>query len=113
VEVIDKGHKYLLDHLDGTGKTVLTFVSRAPLHEAYEGVTNQEVLRAVIDRVQVLNEEKPWGGNKDILYCLRRALLLHEIRALEIKLEKGTLFPENIILGNDMHFKLERNDDNR
>lgn len=58
------GHTYELDHLDGDGKSTLQFVQRKPHHEPKEGVTNQEVIRAIIARVKVLDAEVPWGGGQ-------------------------------------------------
>lgn len=104
MRVLVPGHRYELDHLDGSGKTVLQFVSRAPLHEPQEGVINQEVLRAIIDRVQLLDSEVPWEGNRQILMHLRMALALHEARALLRHVEKGEIKPELVAVGADGHF---------
>lgn len=106
MKVLVPGHTYELDHLDGNGKTRLQFVSRAPLHEPAEGVINQEVLRALIDRVQLLDAEVPWSGNIEILKHLRMALALHEVRALLRHVEKGQILPELLSTGADGHFQL-------
>lgn len=106
MKVIEPGHRYELDHLDGNGKTTLQFVSRAPLHEPAEGVINQEVLRALIDRVQLLNSEVPWSGNAEILHHLRMALALHEARAMLRHVEKGHILPETLPVGSDGHFMI-------
>ena len=108
MRTIYKGHEYLLDHLDGDSKTRLQFVQRAPLHPPKEGVTNQEVIRAIIDRVKVLNAEVPWEGNSQILYHLRMALLLHETRAMERHVEKHGLEVEKVATDEDGHFLLTR-----
>lgn len=107
MKTLDPGQVYELDHLDGTGKTVLRFVARPPFHEPVEGVLNQEVLRALIDRVEILDKETPWTGNVEILYHLRMALVLHEARALIRKTHKNELLPEKIPIGPDGHFILE------
>lgn len=104
MRVIYPGHRYELDHLDGSGKTILQFISRAPLHAPVEGPTNQEVIRALIDRVKVLDAEVPWSGNEIILHHLRMALTLHECRALLRHVEKGHILPERLALGVDGHF---------
>lgn len=107
MRVLKPGHTYELDHLDGSGKSRLQFVQRSPKHEPKEGVTNQEVLRALIDRVKFLNEELPWNGNEKILRHLRMALILHEARALERKVEKGEMSPEYVTINKaDGHFQL-------
>ncbi len=53
----------------------------------------------------------PHGINKKIVFHLRMALVLHEARALERKVEKGLLAPERIrISAVDGHFILQPND---
>lgn len=111
MRVIYPGHCYSLDHLDGEGTSVLQFVQRQPLHEAKEGVTNQEVLRAVIDRVKYLDKEVPWFGNAAILSHLRLAIALHESRALLRHVEKHDLAIEDVALGPDGHFALSKRTD--
>ncbi len=97
------GHVYELDHLDGTGKERLQFVDRGHGHNA-EGTYNQEVIRALIDRVQFLDREVPWPLNAAILHHLRMALVLHEARAICRKTEQGKLLPESLEVGTDGHF---------
>ncbi len=101
------GHRYLLDHLDGEKKTLLQFVQRAPIHQPCEGITNQEVLRVVIDRVKELNKEVPWDNNARILYHLRMALALHEARAVERHIERNGLEVENVAVGSDGHWNIK------
>jgi hypothetical protein len=97
-----------LTHLDGEKTGKLNFVSRPP-HFECEGVNNQEVLRALIDRVFFLDAEKPWGRNAEIIMHLRKALLLHELRALELHVDKGEIAPEKIAVGRDGHFRFDTN----
>lgn len=106
MRAIVPGHRYELDHLDGEGKTILQFVSRKPLHEPCEGVTNQEVIRAVIDRVKLLDSEVPWEGNAQILHHLRMVIALHEARAMLRHVEKGEIQPEHVALDEHGHFAL-------
>jgi len=103
MKVIIPGHRYVLDHLDGDKTTSLQFVQRQPFHEPTEGVTNQEVLRCIINRVQTLNSEVPWENNQKIIYHLRMALALHEARAVERHIEKGEDV-ENYPVGPDGHW---------
>lgn len=98
------GHVYELNHLDGPNKTILQFVQRAPHHEPKEGVQCQEVLRALIHRVKILNSELSWTGNKEIIFHLRAALLLFETRALFRHLDKDEIEPEKFKTGDDGHF---------
>ncbi len=100
------GHRYQLSHLDGDGFSELQFVQRAPLHPPCEGVTNQEVLRAIIDRVQVLDAEVPWHGNAEIIKHLRMAIALHEARAICRHIERHSFAIEKALLGPDGHLAL-------
>jgi len=70
------------------------------------GTQTQEVLRALIDRTQHCHNCLPHEVNAKIIYHLRMALVLHEARALERKVEKGLLKPEQIVTDEDGHFKL-------
>ena len=104
---LDDGHTFELDNLDGSdiSKQTLVFVKRFRGAENHPGTWNQEVLRALIHRVIMLDQEMPWAGNDEILFHLRRALVLHENRALLRKLEKGELRPELIEVDpRDGHF---------
>lgn len=100
------GHLYSLDHLDGDGKTLLQFVQRPSLHAPREGVTNQEVLRAIIDRVKHLDGEVPWVGNVQIIYHLRMAIALHESRAIMRHIERHDFAIEDCALDSDGHLAL-------
>jgi hypothetical protein len=85
------GHEYQLDNLKGEGSTFFTFFMDPALHNGHHlsGPSTQEVIRMCIARVKSLNKEKPWWGNKFIVYHLRMALILFEIRALIQKVKKG------------------------
>lgn len=91
MNVLHSGHSYVLDQLDGDDHTnlqVLQFVQRAPHHPPRAGTTNQEVCRVLIHRIRVLDAEKPWVGNRDILEHLRHVIILHEVRAYQRHKEK-------------------------
>lgn len=103
MRIVVPGHLYELDHLDGARKSFLQFVDRGHGRDT-EGTLNQEVIRALIDRVQYLDAEKPWPLNHEIVHHLRMALTLHEARALCRKVEKQTLQPEVLATGADGHF---------
>lgn len=103
VKIVTPGHVYVLDLLDGNSSLeskTLTFVRRSfpclPREDVHPGTTNQDVLRCLIDRVQVLDSERHWDGNSEILYHLRMALVLHEARTLVRKVESGRIVPEQI-----------------
>jgi len=86
MKVLDPGHDYLLDNLDGDEKTRLTFVKREgemyPGNEsAYEGTNMQEVLRALIDRCCYVNNQITAGETINAAWHLRQAFVLLELRA--------------------------------
>jgi hypothetical protein len=91
MRVITPGHHYLLDVYDGRGSMGLRFMKR--VGEGYpgntgsphEGTNCQEVLRALIDRVQYLHSQSPCEENEEIRSHLRTALLLFEERAARIR----------------------------
>ncbi len=127
MKILEPGHVYELAFLDvppaynaeeGIGKipsNVLTFVNREPGHE-HTGTQTQEVLRALIDRTFHCDSCMPHELNALIIYHLRAALICHEMRALERKLEKGAYEPERVEVGSDGHFilpVLRRNDPNQ
>lgn len=103
MKVIDPGHVYELNHLDGCKTQTLQFVNRNPGKEC-EGTTNQEVLRALIDRVIFLDSQIRWELNDQIIHHLRMAIALHEARVIIRKTEKGQMKPENMQVGLDEHF---------
>jgi hypothetical protein len=106
MKVIDPGHVYHVNNYDGDGSQEITFVKRFRNTDNHEGTINQELLRVLIDRVQFLDAEAPWEGNKDILHHLRMALVLHESRALFRKVAKGEFLPELVDTNDkDGHFK--------
>ena len=94
------GHSYDLAHLKGTGYSTLHFYKDPELHggSGFAGTSNQEVTRALIDRVGFLHTEKPHPANDKIIYHYRMALAYHESRAIELAVEKGLaieLLPTN------------------
>lgn len=103
MKVIEPGHIYQLQHLDGSGAGLLVFVNRETGTE-HEGTQTQDVLRVLIDRTQHCDGCLRWDGNDKIIHHLRMALALHEARALERKTEKGVLKPELVQTGDDGHF---------
>jgi hypothetical protein len=111
MKIIEAGHVYKLDTLDGEMDVVLTFVNRED--NPHRGTQTQEVLRALIDRTKHCNRCLEWAGNKAIIHHLRMALALHESRALERKCEKGEYHPEYVKVGTDGHFALQRKEETK
>lgn len=103
MKVIDPGHKYEVENIDGSGKQVIQFVKRRgwdaellPESERIEGIQTQELLRVVIDRTLYLHAEQPWNENVKIVHHLRDALRLYESRAARRHIEKLSM-PERAV----------------
>jgi hypothetical protein len=105
MKVLMRGHRYELDHRDGPEKTIVQYVNKEPGQEC-EGVIQQEVLRMMIDRNRYCTACQPNAVSQRIEYHLQMALVLHEMRALERKVQKGEIKPEYITTGEDGHFAL-------
>ncbi len=91
MRTLDPGHTYWLDMLDTNadqrhGTEILTFVKReGPRYPGnashYPGTNCQEVIRALIARVQHLDSQAADPHNPQIIRHLREALWLFEFRA--------------------------------
>jgi hypothetical protein len=90
MDVIDPGHVYALECLDGEEDEIqlLQFVKReGPGYPGnvghHSGVNIQEVLRVLIDRIKYLDNQIPHVSNQLALRLLRLAILALELRAAE------------------------------
>lgn len=88
MRIIDPGHQYALDHLDGNLEELLTFVKREgsgyPGNQgSHPGTNIQEVLRALIDRMKYLQSQIPCDNNLEVINHLRECIRLLEQRAAE------------------------------
>ena len=95
MRVIDPGHIYEVQNVDGDGSQRIEFVRRRDDEAVVldqtsrrEGILTQELLRVAIDRTLYLNAEGPCHENIEIIDCLRRALSLYESRAARRTVEK-------------------------
>ena len=106
MKILDKGHKYKLKNLKTKNNQTLCFYKDGKINQSKtkKGTSNQEVLRVLIDRVLFMENQKHHYLNKKILKHLRKALVLHEMRHLDRKVDK-LVNVENIYLGEDGHFK--------
>lgn len=98
MKVIDPGHKYQLNHLDGINTSILTFVKRIgenyPGNEnPHEGTNIQEVLRVLISRCKYLNKQIYSPHTEEVIYLLRLALFSLECRNAE---RKGRTFLRSV-----------------
>lgn len=105
MKVLDDGHKYLLDdNKSNTQTNTLIFFKDKEINgDGYNGTTNQEVIRSLIDRVKFLHNQVPSDYNDKIIFHLRKALILHEQRHLDREIEKNKPV-ENIIPFDSGHF---------
>lgn len=103
MKVLDKGHKYSLKNNKTDGEVILTFYKDEIINgSGYDGTTNQEVLRCLIDRIKFLDKQLPHEVNSKIIQHLRSAIILHEQRHLDRLLDKG-IDVENLKTFADSH----------
>ena len=119
MKVIEPGHIYELNQLDGDGSPLrLVFVNREDT--PHPGTQTQEFLRTVVDMLECLIDRTNhcdgclrWEGNDRVIKALsesqrqaRLAILFHEQRALERKTSKGIIDPATFPIGPDGHFDI-------
>src|SRR5271157_4800434 len=86
MRILDPGHSYVLDHIDGLGKTTLRFVKREgegyPRNVGHhEGTTMQEVLRALIERAEYVQGQIPCPETEAAIEHMKLAVHGMELRA--------------------------------
>lgn len=98
MKVIEPGHVYEVQNVDGPGTQRIEFVRRRddeasmlPKDARREGILTQELLRVAIDRTLYLNAEAPCPENVEIVNALRHALGLYESRAARRTVEKHAM----------------------
>jgi hypothetical protein len=86
MRVLDPGHEYEIDNIDGEGKQRIVFVKREG--EGYpgnvghhEGTNIQELYRVIIDRLKYLNEQIPSDYTMDAMIDTHKAMYSMELRA--------------------------------
>jgi hypothetical protein len=110
MEVVVPGHYYKLANIKYCGTTSLQFYKDPDINggSVTAGTNCQEVIRALIDRVKFLNNQKHWQGNEEIINHLRQALALFECRAIVRKVEKGELPIEELPTNLDGHIIISK-----
>jgi len=104
VIVVDRGHEYLLDPLDGELLQTLTFVKREGTKYPgnighHPGTTMQEVLRALIDRAEYVNSQLPCAETEAGIGLLKAALFVFEARAARYHDRQLTATLDEIVKG--------------
>lgn len=90
MDVIDRGHRYRLFHLDGDKSTFLQFVKRVGAKfpgnkpPTSQGTTLQEVYRACLERSSYLNDQQPCEEMTNIIKLTLHILKLLEERAARL-----------------------------
>jgi len=105
MEILDAGHHYQLDSLDGDNKQNLQFVKQMgdnfPFNSSeYSGTNCQEVLRALIDRTEYLQKQKSCAETESIIGLLRAALLLFELRAAREHNQHLALYSTQVLMSD-------------
>lgn len=89
MNIIREGHRYMLDNFeeDGDFKQIIQFIEKEPdendstkLNTIYNGTTNEEVLKMLINRMNYLNSKFPCRENSIAITKLDEALLWLEKR---------------------------------
>lgn len=101
MKILDPGHAYQLACYDGDDLPPLIFMKRVGAKYpgnvgTHPGTNCQEVLRALIDRVQYLDAQVHAPENVRILNYLRRALWEFEMRASRLHWRTITAHPTEI-----------------
>lgn len=86
--ILEPGHTYVCDSLDGYNPQLVQFVKREgsgyPGNVGHHpGTTMQEVCRVLIDRAKYVNDQILDARNEDALMHLRAVIQAFEIRAVK------------------------------
>lgn len=104
MNVIDPGHVYDLDSLDGEQANRLVFVKReGPKYPgnigSHPGTTTQEVLRALIERAHYVNGQAFCEETERVEMLLRECVVLLEKRAARLHGRKLTASLDAVVWG--------------
>lgn len=92
MKVIEEGHRYEVDSLDGTYPQIIQFIMKLPIDEGssllgtvIDGTTNEELMKVLIDRLNYLNAKMPCKANIIAIQKLQEALMWQEYRTSKRK----------------------------
>lgn len=90
MKVLIPGHQFALSQLDGDGYELLTFVSRMGFKYpgnmiSHSGTTTQEVIRALIYRLEYVDNQEPHIENMRAINFLRQTIIELESRAKKVR----------------------------
>lgn len=86
MKVLDPGHAYLIESLEGGGTQTIYFVKRQGENypgntDHHDGPITQEFLRAIIDRCKYMRDQGGCVETDIIIDSLRTAIMAFEVRA--------------------------------
>ena len=116
MKIIDSGHSYELDQLDQNttlgnwSSVILRFVKREGENYPgnvgkYPGTTIKEVLRACIDRLKYINNQKPAAETKISIYLLEQIILWLETRAARLHNRELDFTIDDVVSGKNKCLK--------
>ncbi len=88
--VLREGHRYALESLEGGEPQTIQFIEKMPaaspelpMVTAYDGTTNEEVLKVLINRLEYLNGKMRDATNEIAIVELKSALYALELRTAD------------------------------
>lgn len=94
-KVLTEGHKYSIQHFESENRTELQFIEKKMTEEVEgtlttvnDGITNEEVLNVLIDRMQYLQKQFPCRENAIVITKLQESLMWIEKRTSD-RVERG------------------------
>ena len=89
MKVIEKGHSYFLENFENKNEyQLLKFINKkvdenGDFKTFHDGITNEEIINVLIDRIIYLNQKHPCIENEKVLICLEDALIYLKIRTIQ------------------------------
>lgn len=88
MNVVETGHIYKLNNTQSSQAQELIFINRAAGNLIYDGTTNEEVLKVLIDRLKYLNMKCPCRENSIVITKLEESLMWLN-RRTELRIAQG------------------------
>lgn len=112
MKIVEPGHVYDVENVDGDGTQRIMFVRRRDsaakkLDTSTEGILSQELLRVLIDRTLYLNAEAPCSEDVEIVDKLRECLRLYESRAARRSIERLSMPEREPVCATCGHIRCE------
>lgn len=88
MNVVETGHIYKLNNTESSQAQELIFINRDAGNLIYDGTTNEEVLKVLIDRLKYLNMKCPCRENSIVITKLEESLMWLN-RRTELRIAQG------------------------